>query len=770
MAKKSKNKGRKKSDGKGRKKAGSNSGKGKPPAKKAADSKRDESWIEEVFSRALPLLDHPVVRLATHPAVLIPLLFVLALAVRYYLAGFYAKGPDNFQYLALAKDIATGAYFRADFDLDMGLINSRRVVPLFPFLIALGMKFGADPEWWATWVVIISGALAVVPMFGLGMRLGNKAVALTACVFYAVHPMDCHTSGLILTESTFNLLTLSAIWAVIWFIDRPSPGRAALVAIVSAYSYLTRDVGFGYFFLALISFSAGTWILRRPRKTAAIQAGIALVVFVVLCVPFWIFVKAHTGNFGPSLRAGGSLRGDLVGYKKGSRPRVITNEEERKQVEAQESKSLATAPGKTIGLAYEYMRETHLSMGLSFSLLMLSGLVLWPSWKREQLPAEMTPLIWALAIAGVYALVTPYMVDRRYYLPISVIACLWAGRGAIMLPVTVGKKINDNSSMLVFIPLTLLSVAGIVGAYYLAKPFIDASYYKALLAIVLLMAMWALVLGFLRTLKQLTGATGTVAFSILALLASAGSVSYFMDGLSSTKYVHEFYSEKNFRGKTVAGHKEVARDANKSLKIDAGSRILSRKPYFAYYLDGLFVENAETMEGVVRQLEAGECDYLFIDSLAVQRYRRGLKPLVTGQASIGGAGLVYRRYLGEYSKLFSVYQPGKESISVGAHTPTPGQIPSVMSRAAEYKNHGYYEHARQLFEAVLRSQSNVALARRELIKIYLIYGAFDGVSLDKAEDQLMKYSYLNPDDPLINEYRKNIQEVRIIHQSQWGMR
>ena len=36
------------------------------------------------------------------------------------------------------------------------------------------------------------------------------------------------------------------------------------------------------------------------------------------------------------------------------------------------------------------------------------------------------------------------------------------------------------------------------------------------------------------------------------------------------------------------------------MKIEPLSRMLSRKPYFAYYTGGLFVESAETVERVAR--------------------------------------------------------------------------------------------------------------------------------------------------------------------------
>src|SRR4030067_633766 len=45
--------------------------------------------------------------------------------------------PDSLQSLSLAKEIQSGKFFSADYDLDQGFLSSRRLPPLYPFLLAL---------------------------------------------------------------------------------------------------------------------------------------------------------------------------------------------------------------------------------------------------------------------------------------------------------------------------------------------------------------------------------------------------------------------------------------------------------------------------------------------------------------------------------------------------------------------------------------------------------------------------------------------------------
>jgi hypothetical protein len=646
------------------------------------------------------------VKWLAHPLLLAIVVFIAAFWVRYYVAHFYAKGPDNFQYLALAHDMARGDYFRADFDLDRGLANSRRVVPFYPALVAVGIKLGADAEIAGTWISVFLGALTVFPLFGIGLRISNRWGGMAAGILYASLPLDMQTAGHVLTESTFNFCTAAAVFSAMWLADRPSFGRAALAGLVAALSYLTRDIGLGYILLLAVAVIISAMVKKWEWKRAALLIGASFIVFFICSTPYWIFIKARTGSFNLTLRTTHSLSTDMMGWDKGSRPRVS---------EDAGAKSGATplnpfrALSKTFRLIWEYNRESSNYVPWPFYVFAAAGLVLLPWKERERWADDAAVFLWVMGTMGAYALITPYMVDTRYYLPAAVVACAWAGRGAARLPVTVGNSAPGNQGVYVLIAAAALSVAGL--GYY-------------------------------------------------TLLSS-----------KRVKYTHDFYSMENYRGKTVSGHREIAEDTKKILGIEPGSRIISRKPYFAYYLDSRFVEVAESVGGVRKQVGNLEGDYVFVGSMCVRRYRPRLKELVAAIDPLPGAGLVYRRYLMDYNKLFSVYQVGanpmksKDAVFEGA---SPTQIQSALQKAIQYREQGYVEHARQILQSIIDLQPDNAIAHREMVMVYMAYGYFDGVSLDRAEDELMRYAFLAPSARNIDYYKNSIQNLRVQHQAQWG--
>jgi len=701
---------------KGRKKSGVKSGavpRGKPVGKPAANKGSALEAEPEGPNSFADSLSPGVLQawsFITRPAMLAALCVLAAFAVRYYVAPFYAKGPDNFQYVALAKEIASGEYFQKDYDLDRGLMNSRRVVPFYPMLIAPWIKLGADPEKAGCWVSVIMAALTVVPLFGAGMKLWDKWSGFFASFFYMILGAAMDTAGHILTEDTFVFLTMASIWAVLGLVEKPGLRLSLVAGLLCALSYLTREIGLGYIFLSAAALALRTWLADKRWKEAAKCVAAAFAVFAVLSSPFWVFVRVHTGEWSPTLRKTTSFTADVAGYEKGSRQRFPGEDEGAGPVEEAQAEVEISLPGvaaKSLRLAGDYLAAAYRRVPWVFLAFLLAGVFLVPGDGGLRFAKEAVPWTWALGVALAYALITPYMVDQRYYLPVVVISCLWAGRGVAATP-SKAQRIAGTER-------------------------------------------------------------GSYARRAVVLLAAAGIVFYAVKSWELTSYVAAFYSRENFRNKTVSGHKEAALEAKRRLRIKPGKKICARKPYAAYYLDGVHVTLAETVDGVRRQVSAGRCDYVFIGSMSVRRYRPGLKELVTATGSLGDAGLVYRRYLIDYNKLFSVYQRGAPTLSVDVRV-TEGNANALVVEANELVDAGYVEHARQMLEAVLSAQPENRHALLLMTKVQLIYGRYDGESLDRAEDYLMRYSLLSPNDRAVREYKRIINDIRQRHVLHWGPR
>ncbi len=684
--------GKKKDEGRGPDKAG----------RQAAD--RDGSGAGP--GPTIPPSLHKAGNVVSHPALLVVACIVFTFAMRVWVAHFYPKSPDSFQYLALAQEIASGEYFQGDYDLAEGFAKSRRLVPFYPALIAAGMKLGADPELAGAWISLFMAALAVVPLFFAGVKLGGKWAGFMACLLYSINPLALRYTGHVLTEDAFALLTAGSVFFVLVLIERPVVWRALLLGVACVLSYLTRDIGFGYVFIALGLIVISGCLLEWPWKTTGTLAAACLAAFIVVSSPFWIFIRVHTGEWKPSLRQVQSMKADLMGYERGEGPRAMEDEDEeesRDKAPAEVSFNPIKAAVKTIRLTADYTSQVVKGFAWTFWVLVVLGMVLMPSRGRLGRAIEIALWAWVLAVMAAYAFITPHMVTVRYYLPAVVLSTLWAGRGAALLPLLPKRFFHDTRAT--YFSVILIAAVGLAAGHYL------------------------------------------------------------FDSYKQARYVKHFYED--FRAKTVSGHKEIALDAKAKLGIKPGARIIARKMFFAYYLDGHHVRVAETVEGVREQIKNREGDYVFIGSMSVNKYRRGLKPLITAADPFPDAGLVYRRYLEEYNKLFSVYKPGAPPFKLDIQV-TKENAQRVLADANKLFRQGYVEHARHLYLALADVLPDNALVHWKLMNVYLLYGAYDGVSLDKARDELMKYSLLSPGDDKTAEYERIIENIRHKYRVRWG--
>lgn len=249
-----------------------------------------------------------------------------------------------------------------------------------------------------------------------------------------------------------------------------------------------------------------------------------------------------------------------------------------------------------------------------------------------------------------------------------------------------------------------------------------------------------------------------VATAVITLIVLSAAV-YFIKG--------SFNSEKKNIDDILEPYLvESLQEARAQLNILPGAKVCAGDPRLAGYWSGDHVQMANTLEGLKEQVEAGLCDYAVIDSLWVRRHARQMKMLVTGVQNLPGAGLVYRKYFQNENMLIGIHKRGADPLHIDPEISTSNEAAYLVS-AAEAMSKGYVEHARQLYVALAKAAPNHRVYHHELVKIYIVYGYFDGVSLDRAEDELMKYAFLSPGAGIKN-YSEAIQTIRTLHQAQWG--
>lgn len=220
----------------------------------------------------------------------------------------------------------------------------------------------------------------------------------------------------------------------------------------------------------------------------------------------------------------------------------------------------------------------------------------------------------------------------------------------------------------------------------------------------------------------------------------------------------------------IKGQRRAAEDSKKLLKIKAGKRVMEHEPFFTSVWQGKHVSIPDKLQELSSRIEQGACDYVVVDNLSVRRRSPKLKPLLTGYKPLPGTGLVYRRYFRKKGKIFSVYKRGAAPLEVNSGLSKQSasqEVRKALKKARHYYMDGYVEHARQLLLELIEIAPRNALVHRELVKVYLVYGNFDGKSLDKAEDHLLRYSFLSPGKD-IKPYRQSIQNIRTAHKARWG--
>ncbi len=90
------------------------------------------------------------------------------------------------------------------------------------------------------YAMVVLGSLLVALIGVLGRRVGGDKVGLVAAGIAAVSPNIWVNDGLVMSETLTALTVVAALLAALWWRDRPSVRRAALVGAVCGLAILAR--------------------------------------------------------------------------------------------------------------------------------------------------------------------------------------------------------------------------------------------------------------------------------------------------------------------------------------------------------------------------------------------------------------------------------------------------------------------------------------------------------------------------------------------------
>lgn len=218
-------------------------------------------------------------------------ILVVAFLLRIFLARFETEvGVDSVHYILMGDNIADAT------SLDTWNTTGGRWVlpPTFPLLVAFFRLFGAGLEWSGHLAAVTAGTALIIPLYCVTRRLFGIITAQVAAIIAAFTPILVDYSVVILTELLFATFVL---WMLLFVIRALSSEEniwdSLLSGIFCALAFLTKTFGIFLLPFLLLSFLFS----KAGGRTRSTRFGLALLGFLILAVPYWLFLHQYTGRW-----------------------------------------------------------------------------------------------------------------------------------------------------------------------------------------------------------------------------------------------------------------------------------------------------------------------------------------------------------------------------------------------------------------------------------------------------------------------------------------
>jgi len=190
--------------------------------------------------------------------------------------------------------------------------------PGYGFLAYLFYQLVGDIEYSGMLTSSIAYLLVIITVFVLTRRLFGKRSALLASFFVTLCPTLFTYSFIPLTECTYSLFFfLNLLIFVRILTEKNTYLRSALLGGLLGFTYLIRPEAFLIAILAIITLFVFAFLNRTENK-AFIYPVITLIIFLILTLPFIVYMHKHTGRWMVSARMTHTLiRGEVPAEGKG---------------------------------------------------------------------------------------------------------------------------------------------------------------------------------------------------------------------------------------------------------------------------------------------------------------------------------------------------------------------------------------------------------------------------------------------------------------------
>lgn len=223
------------------------------------------------------------------------LILVLALGLRLFMAQYENDiGVDAYHYALMGHNILSGK-------LDTHDPNGGNwtLPPVFPLLVAGFNIFISNIETAGRSASMLAGVLTCLGIFLITRRLFDGKTALIAAFLCAITPILTDYSVLVLTETTFALLYgFAMLFSYLTFIKPEKWYFPFLAGLMCALMYQTKAYGLCFILFALLIIAIGNrFKFKLGGKFLWRALGLTLLGWLVLVIPYWIFLYDYHGKF-----------------------------------------------------------------------------------------------------------------------------------------------------------------------------------------------------------------------------------------------------------------------------------------------------------------------------------------------------------------------------------------------------------------------------------------------------------------------------------------
>jgi 4-amino-4-deoxy-L-arabinose transferase-like glycosyltransferase len=223
------------------------------------------------------------------------LILIFAAGIRLYWAftQTHVIEGEGAEYASIARNLLKGKGYVGS----LGEGTQLLFPPLYPLLIAAYSPLTGDLETAGRLVSVTFGTLLLLPIYFISRRIYNRKVGMMAAILAACHPLLVRLSASVYSEAVFLTLVMAGTY---WSLQSLSLRRikdCALSGACFGLAYLTRPEAMGYPLLLVFSLLSLCLFGAGRLKRATLLSGIVLGSFLIVAVPYMLFLSLQVGQF-----------------------------------------------------------------------------------------------------------------------------------------------------------------------------------------------------------------------------------------------------------------------------------------------------------------------------------------------------------------------------------------------------------------------------------------------------------------------------------------